>query len=57
MTGTLSAAVSFWVLAVIFAVAMAFSTVPTPLYATYQQRDGFSTFMITVVFARCVLIA
>jgi hypothetical protein len=46
-----SAAVSFWVLAVVFAVAMAFSTIPTPLYAFYRQRDGFSTFMITVVFA------
>ena len=42
---------SFWVLAVVFAVAMAFSTIPTPLYAFYRQRDGFSTFMITVVFA------
>jgi len=48
---TLSAAVSFWVLAVVFATAMAFSTVPTPLYASYRQRDGFSTFMITVIFA------
>src|SRR5690242_16592479 len=51
VTGTLPAAISFWVLAVIFAVAMAFSTVPTPLYAAYQRRDGFSTFMITVIFA------
>jgi len=30
---------------------MAFNTVPTPLYALYQQRDGFPTFIITVVFA------
>src|SRR5687768_18490471 len=30
---------------------MAFSTIPTPLYAIYRERDGFSTFMITVVFA------
>ncbi|HST80427.1 MAG TPA: MFS transporter [Kineosporiaceae bacterium] len=49
--GRLPAAVSFWVLALVFAIAMAFSTIPTPLYASYQQRDGFSTFMITVVFA------
>src|SRR5690349_13850427 len=48
---TLPAAASFWVLAVVFAAAMAFSTVPTPLYAFYRQRDGFSTFMITVIFA------
>jgi MFS family permease len=50
-TRSLPAGVSFWVLAVVFAVAMAFSTVPTPLYAFYRQRDGFSTFMITVIFA------
>jgi MFS family permease len=30
---------------------MAFSTVPTPLYAIYQARDGFATFLITVIFA------
>jgi hypothetical protein len=48
---SLPVAVSFWVLAVVFAVAMAFSTIPTPLYAFYRQRDGFSTFMITVIFA------
>lgn len=48
---SLPSGASFWVLAVVFAVAMAFSTIPTPLYAFYRQRDGFSTFMITVVFA------
>ncbi|HET6299287.1 MAG TPA: MFS transporter [Kribbella sp.] len=41
----------FWVIAAAFLITMAFSTVPTPLYALYQQRDGFSAFMITVVFA------
>jgi MFS family permease len=30
---------------------MAFSTLPAPLYAFYRQRDGFSTFMITIIFA------
>ena len=30
---------------------LAFSTVPTPLYAIYQARDGFSTFVVTVIFA------
>ena len=30
---------------------MAFSTIPTPLYVLYQQRDGFSAFVVTVVFA------
>jgi MFS family permease len=34
-----------------FVTVLAFSTVPTPLYALYQARDGFSTFMVTVVFA------
>jgi MFS family permease len=30
---------------------MAISTVPTPLYVLYQQRDGFSTLTVTIVFA------
>jgi MFS family permease len=41
----------FWVIAAAFLTTMAFSTVPTPLYAIYQRRDGFPTFMITVIFA------
>lgn len=41
----------FWVTAAAFLVMMAFNTVPTPLYALYQQRDGFPTVVITVVFA------
>jgi MFS family permease len=43
--------VGFWVTAYVFGVAMAFSAVPTPLYVLYQRRDGFSTTMITVIFA------
>jgi MFS family permease len=31
--------------------AMAFTTVPTPLWAIYQRQDGFSTLMVTVAFA------
>lgn len=31
--------------------AMAFTTIPTPIYALYQDRDGFPTWVITVVFA------
>jgi MFS family permease len=34
-----------------FLVVMAFSAAPAPLYPLYQQRDHFSTFMVTVVFA------
>ena len=41
----------FWIVGVVFASAMAFSTAPAPLYAFYRQRDGFSTFMITVIYA------
>ena len=41
----------FWLIALSLLAAMAFSTVPSPLYPLYQQRDHFSTFMVTVVFA------
>ena len=41
----------FWIIAAAFFIVMAFSTLPTPLYALYQQRDGFATFLITVIFA------
>ena len=41
----------FWVAALAFLLNMGFSAVPTPLYALYQQRDHFSTVMITVVYA------
>jgi MFS family permease len=41
----------FWMIALAFLTAMAFSTVPAPLYPLYQARSGFSTFMITVIYA------
>jgi hypothetical protein len=41
----------FWVIAAAFLIVMAFSTVPTPLYALYQSSDGFATVLITVIFA------
>jgi MFS family permease len=41
----------FWVVAAAFGISLAFSTMPTPLYGLYQQRDGFPTPVITVVFA------
>jgi MFS family permease len=41
----------FWVLVGAFLTTVAFSTVPTPLYALYQRRDGFPTFILTVIFA------
>lgn len=41
----------FWVIAAAFLAVMAFSTIPTPLYAFYQARDAFPTWVITVIFA------
>src|SRR5687768_9664484 len=40
-----------WAVAFAFLAVLAFSAAPTPLYAIYQDRDGFSTFVITVIFA------
>ncbi|OIJ64267.1 MFS transporter [Streptomyces mangrovisoli] len=39
------------VAAVVFAVGMAGTTLPTPLYGLYREEIGFSQFMITVIFA------
>lgn len=41
----------FWIIALAFMTEMAFCAVPTPLYAIYQQRDGFPTIVLTVIFA------
>jgi MFS family permease len=41
----------FWLIAAVFLVSMAFSTVPTPLCPLYQHQDGFTPFTVTVVFA------
>ncbi|KJK42837.1 MFS transporter [Lentzea aerocolonigenes] len=43
--------IGFWTIAGTFLVAMAYSTVPSPLFPLYVAREGFSTFAITVVFA------
>jgi len=43
--------VGFWIVGYAFAVTMAFSALPAPLYVLYQARDHFSTFMVTVIFA------
>jgi MFS family permease len=42
---------AFWAVAVTFLTLTAFTTVPSPLYGLYQARDGFSEFMLTVIFA------
>lgn len=41
----------FWAIAAAFLAVMAFSTIPTPLYALYQARDGFPTWIVTAIFA------
>lgn len=37
--------------AVVFAIGMLGTTLPTPLYGLYREELGFSEFMVTVVFA------
>jgi MFS family permease len=41
----------FWAVALAFAIAMAFTTVPTPLWSLYARRDRFSSLTVTIVFA------
>jgi len=41
----------FWLIAYLFTVTMASSTLPTPLYPIYQREEGFGALMVTVVFA------
>jgi MFS family permease len=40
-----------WAVAFAFATVMAFTTVPTPLWSIYAQRDHFSSLTVTIVFA------
>jgi nitrate reductase NapE component len=42
---------AFWVVAFVFLAVMALGTVPSPLYSLYQDRDGFSLFMVIVIYA------
>jgi MFS family permease len=41
----------FWAVALTFLALGAFTTVPSPLYALYQVRDGLSEFEVTVIYA------
>ena len=41
----------FWIVAVVFVVTMAYSTVPTPLYPLYEQRDDFPVSLVTVIYS------
>jgi MFS family permease len=45
----------FWAVAFAYLTVMAFSAVPSPLYGIYQQRDGFSSFTITLIYAAYAL--
>ncbi len=45
----------FWAVAFAFGAAMAFTTVPAPLWSLYGQRDGLSSLTITIVFAAYAL--
>lgn len=45
----------FWAIAVAFTMVMGFTTVPTPLWSLYAQRDQFSSFTVTIVFAAYAL--
>jgi MFS family permease len=49
--GTVPYSVAFWLTAFGFAVPLAFSAAPTPLYVLYQQRDHYAATTTTVVFA------
>ena len=41
----------FWAIAYAFLAVMAFSAVPSPLFAIYRQQEGFSALTITLVYA------
>jgi MFS family permease len=41
----------FWFIAGAFALAMAFSAAPAPIYPLYETRDRFGPFTVTLVFA------
>ena len=41
----------FWAAAYVFFVVLAFSAAPSPLYVLYAQRDHFSSFMVTLIYA------
>lgn len=49
--GRLTGSVGFALAAYAFMAVMIGTTLPTPLYALYQRRFGFSELMITVIFA------
>ena len=47
----LSPSHAFWVVGLAFTMVMAFSTVPTALYPTYVETEGFGPFTVTIIFS------
>ncbi|WP_157964112.1 MFS transporter [Actinocorallia populi] len=50
-----SGTAGFWLVGAVFALATATAAAPAPLYMLYQQRDGFSSFTLTLIFAAYAL--
>jgi MFS family permease len=48
--------ISFWLVAATMAVTLAASSAPSPLYPVLQAKYGFSTIMLTVIFAVYVMV-
>ena len=43
--------IGFWLAGYVFAITMAFSAVPAPLYVLYQARDHFGAMLVTIIFS------
>jgi hypothetical protein len=43
--------IGFWLASYVFAITIAFSAVPAPLYVLYQARDHFGSLLVTVISA------
>src|ERR1700683_4598902 len=44
-------AMGFWLAGYVFAITIAFSAVPAPLYILYQARDHFGPLLVTIIFS------
>jgi len=44
-------AMGFWLAGYVFAITIAFSAVPAPLYVLYQARDHFGPPLVTIIFS------
>ncbi|RZA13074.1 MAG: MFS transporter, partial [Proteobacteria bacterium] len=49
--GTCTDRAGFWLIALAFLITMIGTTLPTPLYALYQQHLGFGPTWVTLIFA------